>query len=133
MRLQPVVSQLPSTSLRVELTMVSSSLSVQNLGFYIDADLRLKQQRLVSQPTDIFKSLVVSLFLSWLVYGNTVLCGLPQYQYRCLQYVLHAAAWSINNLRRCDPVTPALIELDWLSAVDLDPLADRFFAIGWLS
>jgi hypothetical protein len=68
--------------------------------------------------TDIFKSLVVSLFLSRLDYGNAVLCGLPQYQYRRLQSVLHAVARPIYNLRRYDHVTPALIELHWLSAVN---------------
>ena len=69
-------------------------------------------------PTDIFKSLVVSLVLSRLDYGNAALCGLPDYQYRRLQSVLHAAARSIYSLRRYDHVTPVLIELHWLSAVD---------------
>jgi hypothetical protein len=128
-------SQLPSTPLRVGSTMVSPSSSVRNLGFYIDADLSgrtqvikttascfaaLRQLRGVRRclPIDIFNSLVVSLVLSRLDYGNAVLCGLPQYQYRRLQSVLHAAARSIYNIRRYDHVTPALIELHWLSAVD---------------
>ena len=69
-------------------------------------------------PVDIFKSLVVSLVLSRLDYGNAVLCGLPDYQYRRLQSVLHAATRSMYSLRRYDHVTPALIKLHWLSAVD---------------
>ena len=40
------------------------------------------------------------------------------HQYRRLQSVLHAAARSIYNLQWYDHVTPALIELHWLSAVD---------------
>ena len=114
-------SQLPSTPLRVVIDyiyiyMVSSSTSVQNLGFYIDANLSGRTQVIKTTascfaalrhlrgvrrylPTDIFKSLVVSLILSRLDYGNAVLCGLPQHQYRRLQSVLHAAARSIYNLR----------------------------------
>jgi hypothetical protein len=129
-------SQLPSTPLRVGSTMVSPSSSVRNLGFYIDADLSGRTpghqnnsvllrsssaatwSTSLSIPIDIFNSLVVSLVLSRLDYGNAVLCGLPQYQYRRLQSVLHAAARSILNIRRYDHVTPALIELHWLSAVD---------------
>ena len=67
---------------------------------------------------DVYISLVVSLVLSRLDYGNAVLCGLPDYQYRRLQSALNAAARSIYSLRRYDHVTPALMELHWLSAVD---------------
>ena len=57
-------------------------------------------------------SLVVSLALSQLEYGNVVLCGLPQYQYH------HAATRLIHIFRRYDHVTPTFIELHWLSGVD---------------
>ena len=53
----------------------------------------------------------MSLVLSRLDYGNATLSGFPDYRYRRLQYVINAAARSIH-------VTPALMELYWLSAVD---------------
>jgi hypothetical protein len=60
----------------------------------------------------------VSLVLNRLDYGNATLSGLPDYQYRRLQSVINAAATSIFRLRWSDHVTPALMELHWLSAVD---------------
>jgi hypothetical protein len=92
-----VVSQLPSTPLRVGSTMVSLSSSLRNGEFYADLSGRtqvikttasclaaLRHLRGVHRflPTDIFKSLVVSLVLGQLDHGNAVLCGLPQYQYQ---------------------------------------------------
>ena len=56
--------------------------------------------------------------VGWTMATQCYVHGLPDYQYRCLQSVLHAAARSIYSLRRCEHVTPALIELHWLSAVD---------------
>jgi len=51
-------------------------------------------------------------------YGNATLSGLPDYQFRHLQSVINVAARSIFNLRWSDHVTPAWMELDWLSAVN---------------
>ena len=109
--------------------------SVRDLGIYIDADLSgrtqvlrttascfaaLRQLRTVRRclPLAAYKSLIVSLVLSRLDYGNATLSGLPDYQYRRLQSVINAAARSILRLRWSDHVTPALMELHWLSAVD---------------
>jgi hypothetical protein len=65
-----------------------------------------------------YKCLIVSLVLSQLDYSNATLSGLPDYQYRRLQSVVNAVARHISRLRWSDHVTPALMELHWLSAVD---------------
>ena len=52
--------------------------------------------------------------LSRLDYCNAILVGLPQTTLSSLQRVLHAAARMVLNLRPCDHVTPALLELHWL-------------------
>ena len=115
--------------------MVNPVTSVRNLDIYIDADLSgrthvtktaaacfaaLRQLAGArrSIPTPAYKSLVVSLVLNRLDYGNATLCGLPDYQCRRLQAVLNAAAKSIFRLQRSDHVTPALIELHCSSAAD---------------
>ena len=117
------------------ISFVNSVTSVRNLGIYIDADLSgrthvtktaaacfavLRQLRGArrSIPTRAYKSLVVSLVLNRLDYGDATLCGLPDYQCCRLQAVLNAAAKSIFRLQRSDHVTPALTELHWLSAAD---------------
>ena len=70
--------------------------SARDLGIYVDADLLMRKhvQRTVSRcfavlrqlrqirhsvPTDTFHTLVVSLVLTRLDYGNSVLAGLPVY------------------------------------------------------
>lgn len=128
-------SQLPCTPLRVGSHLVNPVSSVRDLGIYIDADLSgrtqvlkttascfaaLRQLRTVRRclPLTTYKTLIVSLVLSRLDYGNATLYGLPEYQFRRLQSVINAAARSIYNLRWSDHVTPALVELHWLSAVD---------------
>ena len=90
-------NQLPSTPLRVGSHLVNPVTSVRNLGIYIDADLSgrthvtktaaacfaaLRQLRGArrSIPTPAYKSLVVSLVLNRLDYGNATLRGLPDYQ-----------------------------------------------------
>jgi len=65
-----------------------------------------------------YKTLIVSLVLSRLDYGNATLYGLPEYQFRRLQSVINVAARSIYYQRWSDNVTPTLLELHWLSAVD---------------
>jgi len=57
--------------------------------------------------------------LSRLDYCNAILVGLPQTTLSSLQRVLHAAAQMVLNLRLCNHVTPALLELHWL------PIAER--------
>jgi hypothetical protein len=128
-------AQLPKTPIRVGTCMVSPATSVRDLGIYIDADisgrthvaktisacfaaLRRLQSIRRSIPSTVYRTLVVSLVLSRFDYGNAALCGLPDYMYRRLQSVINAAARSIFRLRRFDHVSPALVELHWLSAAD---------------
>ena len=61
-----------------------------------------------------FQSLVVTLVLSRLDYGNAVLVGLPAYLVRRLQSVLNAAARLIYRMRSADHITDALACLHWL-------------------
>ena len=68
---------------------------------------------------DVTARLVSALVLSRLDYCNAILVGLPQTTLSSLQRVLHAAARMVLNLRPCDHVTPALLELHWL------PIAER--------
>jgi len=71
-------------------------------------------RRSVSDP--VFQTLVVSLVLSRLDYGNATLAGLPAYQHRRLQSVMNAAAKLIHRRRRYDHVTPLLRDLHWLKS-----------------
>ena len=59
-------------------------------------------------------SMVVSLVLQWLDFGNATLAGLPGYQLSRLQSVLNAAARLVFSRSRYDHVTPLLQELHWL-------------------
>ena len=88
--------QLPITPLLIDGAAVDPAKSVRDLGIYIDSDLvmRTHVQRTVSRcfaalrqlrqirrsvPPDTFQSLIVSLVISRLDYGNAVLVGLPVY------------------------------------------------------
>jgi len=68
----------------------------------------------VSDP--VFQTLIVSLVLSRLDYGNATLAGIPANQHRRLQSVMIAAAKLIHRRRRYDHVTPLLCDLHWLKA-----------------
>ena len=72
------------------------------------AVLRQLRQIRHSLPTDTFQTLVVSLVLTRLDYGNSVLAGLPVYLVRRLQSVLNAAARLTYHLRRSDHISDAL-------------------------
>ena len=123
--------QLPTNALAVDGVPVPPVTSVRDLGIYIDADLvmRTHVQRTVSccfaalrqlrqirrcVSADTLRTLVVSLVLSRLDYGNSVLTGLPAYLTCRLQSVLNASARLIFDLRRYDSVTAALASLHWL-------------------
>ena len=110
------------TTVRVGADTVTPTTSVRDLGIFIDSDLSMRTQvtRTVagcfavvrqlrsirrSVPDPMFQSLVVSLVLTKLDYGNATLTGLPAYQYRRLQSVLNAAARLIYRRRRFDHVT----------------------------
>ncbi len=123
--------QLPTDALSFDGMLVSPVTSVRDLGIFIDADLvmRTHVRRTVSRcfaalrqlrqirrlvASDTLRTLVVSLVLSRLDYGNSVLTGLPVYLVSRLQSVLNASARLIFNLRRYDSVTDALASLHWL-------------------
>jgi len=63
-------------------------------------------------------SLVVSLIMPRLHYGNATLARLPENQHRRLQSVLNAAARLIYRKSRCEHVAPFLRELYWLRSRD---------------
>jgi hypothetical protein len=61
------------------------------------------------------QSLVVTLVLTRLDYGNKALAGLANHSFVKLQSFLNAAAPLIFSSRKFDHVTPLLCELHWLS------------------
>jgi len=69
-------------------------------------------RRSVTRP--VLQSLVVSLVLSRLDYGNATLAGLPGRELNRLQSVLNAAARLIFAASKYDHVTPLLSDLHWL-------------------
>ena len=75
---------------------------------------------MVSVPPATFQSLVVTLVLTRLDYGNAVLVGLPAYLVQRLQSVglLIAAARLIFHLRSADHITDALATLHWLRVAE---------------
>ena len=127
--------QLPVIPIRVGSAIISPSSSVRDLGIYVDADLSmrthvtrttagcfaaLRQIRSVrrSLPTAAIKTLVVSLVLSKLDYGNASLAGVPANLLRRLQSVLNAAARTITCLPRSAHISSTLAELHWLRAAE---------------
>ena len=100
---------------------------MRDLGIFVDADLVMQThvqktvsrcfavlRQLHSVPATTFQTLIVSLVLSRLDYGNAVLAGLPAYLFRRLQSVMNAAARLIYGLRHSDHISDALISLHWL-------------------
>jgi hypothetical protein len=127
--------QLPVTSIRVGSATILPSSSVRDLGIYTDANLSMQThvQRTVagcfavlrqirsirrSLPPTVLQTLVVSLVLSRLDYGNAVLVGIPAYLLRRMQSVLNAAARSIAGLPRSAHISTSLAGLHWLRAAE---------------
>jgi len=125
------VNRLPVSPMSLGGHIVDASSSVRDLGIYLDADLSmrrhidvvvsrcysvLRQLRSIRQYVSlpVFQTLVTTLLLSRLDYGNAVLYGLPAVQLRRLQSVQNAAARLIFGLKRSDHLTDALICLHWL-------------------
>jgi len=120
---------------RLQLSTQHSSKCVRDLGIYIDSDVSMRTQvtRTVvggfcvlrrlrticrSVPDSVFQSLVVSLVLNRLDFGNATFAGLPAHQYRRLHSVLNAAARLIYRRRRFDHVTPLLRDFHWLKVLE---------------
>ena len=107
------------------------STTVRDLGILIDSDVTmrfhvsrtvsscfavLRQLRSIRRSVfdSVFHSLVVSLVMPRLDYGNTTLARLPASQLRRLQSVLNAAVRLIHRSSRSEHVTPMLRDLHWL-------------------
>jgi hypothetical protein len=123
--------QIPQSEVRVGTDYITPAASVRNLGIYLDSDVSmrshvmktvsgcfavLRQIRSIRQfvPKRVLESLVVSLVLNRLDYGNAVLAGLPGNLLDRLQSVMNAAARLICSARKYDHVTPLLRDLHWL-------------------
>ena len=123
--------QLPTCGLRVVNDIIIPSTSACSLGVFVDSDLTmrthvsrtvsrcfatLRQLRSVrrSLPSDVFQSLIASLVLTRLDYGNATLAGISVRLTARLQSVLNAAARMIFGLRRRDHISQALADLHWL-------------------
>jgi len=63
---------------------------------------------------DVTVNLGAAFILSRLDYCNALLAALPYTPMAPLQRVINATARLVYNLRSREPVTPALIELNWL-------------------
>jgi hypothetical protein len=63
---------------------------------------------------DIVQTLVTSLLLTRLDYGNAVMYGLPAVHLHRLQSVQNATVGLIFGLRRIEHITDALLQLHWL-------------------
>ena len=128
---RPRQHQIPQIPVRIGTDTVRPAPFVRDLGIYLDADASmtthvsktvsncfavLRQirsiRRSVSQP--VLVSLVVSLVLSRLDYGNATLAGLPGSLLNRLQSVLNAAARLVCSLRKSEHITPVLRDLHWL-------------------
>ena len=64
----------------------------------------------------VLQSLMSSLVLSRLDYGNATLAGLPSHFMQRLQSVMNAAARTIYLTSRYDHISPLLNQLHWLKA-----------------
>jgi len=123
--------QLPQSSLCVCTDEVLPATVVHDLGIYIDSDVSMRSQvtKTVSScfvvlrqlrsvrrslPRSILQTLVTSLVLTCLDFGNATLAGIPQYQLKRLQSVMNAAAQLVFSSRKFDHVTPLLCQLHWL-------------------
>lgn len=123
--------QLPTAAVRAGSDHVTPSSTVRDLGIFIDSDVAMKshvsrtvsgcfavlrQLRSIRRSVSdaVFQTLVVSLVMPRLDYGNATLAGLPDYQYRRLQSVLNAAARLIHRSKRSEHITPLLRDLHWL-------------------
>ena len=123
--------QIPQPGLHVSVDIIVPSVSVRDLGIYLDCDvsMRTNVSKVVSScfavlrrlrsirssvTRSVFVSLVVSMVLSRLDNGKATLAGIMDRLTDRLQSVLNAAAWLIYASRRTEHVTPLLRDLHWL-------------------
>lgn len=118
-------------SLLIGPTTITPSSCVKNLGVYFDSYLTMEKHvnevskacyyqirniwKIRHYLTDAAcKTLVQSLVISRLDYGNALLYGLPQTLIKRLQLVQNSAARLVTLVRKHDHITPSLIDLHWL-------------------
>jgi len=136
--------QLPVSPIRVGTDQVMPVSAVRNLGVYMDADVSmrlhvsktvaacfaiLRQPRSIrrSGPRFVLQSLVSSLVLQRLDYGNATLAGIPSYLTKRMQSVLNCAAQLVFSALRYDRITPLLTQLHWLKV----PQRIKFKLLFW--
>ena len=112
----------PQLALRVGTDEVMPAPVVRDLGIYLDCDVSMKshvmktvsacfavlrQLRSVcrSVPGSVLQSLVTSLVLTWLDYGNATLAGIPLYLLKRLQSVMNSAARLVYSSSRYEHIT----------------------------
>jgi hypothetical protein len=103
-------------------------MSVRNLGIFIDTDVVMRtivlrtvshcfatlRQLRRSVPTSTLQTLVVSLILSRLDYGNAILIGLPAYLQHRIESVLNSSTRLIYDLHRSNHIADTLVTHHWL-------------------
>jgi len=103
----PNVTALPSTvSVPVTVLLYSPAAS----PYYASCACSIRR----STSQAVLLSLVVSLVLSRLDYGNATLAGLPGNQIDRLQSVMNAAARLVCSAQKYEHITPLLRDLHWL-------------------
>ena len=124
---------LPKSPLRVGTDKVMPASVVRDLGIYIDSDVTLRshvakticacfaalrQLRSVCRfvPRPVLQSLVSSLILMQMDYGNGSLIGISLYQLKRLQSVINSSAQLVFSSSRYDHITLLLRQLHWLKA-----------------
>jgi len=125
--------QIPREPTRVGTDFMQSARSVRDLGIYLNSDASRKAhisrtvssyfnvlrqirsiRRSVTRP--VLQSLVVSLVLSRLDYGNAALASLPTRELSRLQSVQNAGVRLIFSANKYDHVSSLLRDLHWLRA-----------------
>jgi len=95
---------------------ISHSRKTVSTRFAVSRQLR-SIRRSVSRPA--VQSLVTSLVLSCLDYGNATLAGIPQNLLWRLQSVMNAAARLIYSSSKFDHITPLLRQPHWLKSTEM--------------
>ena len=125
------LSKVSIDSITIGASSVQPVSSVRNLGAWFDENLSMtthvgkvcskafrglysiKQiRKYLSQ--DATKVLIHAFVTSHLDYCNSLLCGIPQYQYSRLQRILNAAARLVCLVPKFNHITPVLYDLHWL-------------------
>ena len=118
-------------ALHTDNTTIQPSDVVRDLGVYFDSNLsmrdhisritrncfyQLRRLRPIRQllGRQVAQRLVSAFVLSRIDYCNSLLADLPTSTLAPLQRCQNAAARLVLNLKPCDHITPALIELHWL-------------------